>query len=390
MRKMHTLTLLISLFISTLSFAQKELEPFIDFVRSTPAFIDGSVYFNTSSVLYQEGWSVVKIVPNEQIEFSFSEDWLQVRPEKGFYVQYGGFQVYVKSVTWTPAGIKTLSYFNADFTGLLTSTVSQGVADTLNHIFGAKLRAANTLLKRVRAMRTLGNTFTLATTIVGIFTKSTDTGGVIIPKYRGEIGLNMLPTEDKALNLYGMRVGVKAHDHYRTGFRFTGDNLGIYPLSVNLESRDGVDINSGKDYKAMMRLVLSSVAIDARGIDLNMHLGATDIITGLLSATELLARTQGPVKHCDKCDDLATFPSIRLRIEKQVRPAIMAQVEYLWPQLRNLNIKPAIYEAFKRHETCRVTALTCQQNCSRDINNNEEVKVCKQSCDQTLRSCLRQ
>ncbi len=391
---MHTLLLLVTLFLSNLSqasFAERELEPFINFLRSTPAFITGSVYFNSGSVLYEEGWSNVKIVANEKIDFTFQEDYLQVTPGAGFYVQYAGFRVYVKSVTWTPAGLKSVSEMKADFTGLSSSTVSQGVSDTLEKIFGPKLSAANALLKKIRAQHTLGSTFTIAKTIVGIFTKGSygsGTNHIFIPKYRGDINLNFLPPQAKAFNLYGMRVGIKEQDYFKSGFKFTGDTNGIYPFGVTMDSRSGVDFNTGKEFKAMMRLVLSSVSIDARGINLQMHLGATEVITGLLSLAELAASTRGPVKHCSDCDKFAELPSVRLLIERKVRMAIMSQIDELWPQLQNLNIRPEIYQAFKKHEMCRVTALSCMQICSRNDNNEYSIKSCKQSCEKTLNMCL--
>jgi hypothetical protein len=56
----------------------------------------GYVSFNADSVLYQEGWSIVKIVKNKQIDFSFKENWLEVRPK------YAGFRPKIESVRRTP------------------------------------------------------------------------------------------------------------------------------------------------------------------------------------------------------------------------------------------------------------------------------------------------
>ncbi len=44
--------------------AVNELEPFINFLRSTPAFMNGEVSFKADSVLYEEGWTIVKMLKN--------------------------------------------------------------------------------------------------------------------------------------------------------------------------------------------------------------------------------------------------------------------------------------------------------------------------------------
>ncbi len=389
---MRTLIIFIFTIITFMSFhasAVNDLEPFINFLRSTPAFMNGEVSFKAQSVLYEEGWTIVKINPNQKIEFTFSEDYLEVRPLNAFYVKYGGMRVYIKSVTWTPSGMKTVSELPADITGFSRGKVSREVADVLEGIFGRQLHRANALLKRVRRQQTIGQVFDLAKAVVYIFTRSDSTGGVSLPDYRGELGLNFLPTNKKALNLYGMRVGIREHDHYRASFRFAGNNKGIYPYSAELVSRLGSDINQGGEYKAMKRLVLETVSLNSSGIGLKLHLGASEVIGGILSGIEELARRRGENVSCNRCEEMASFPAVRIQVEGYVRKAIMDQVNALWQYLPGFNINPRILNAFKRHELCRTKNLSCLQNCSRSINNEDEVKSCKSTCDRMMVSCLK-
>ncbi len=298
-------------------------------------------------------------------------------------------RVYIKSVTWTPAGIKTVSELPADITGLSRNKVSREVADVLEGVFGRQLHRANALLKRVRRQRTMGQVFEIAKSVVYVFTRSDSTGGVSLPDYRGELGLNFLPPKGRAFNLYGMRVGIRAGDHYRAGFRFAGNNNGIYPYSGELVSRLGSDINQGKEYKAMKRLVLETVSLNSSGISLKLHLGASEVIGGILSGLEELARRRGENVSCNRCEEMASFPAIRIQVEGYVRKAIMDQIDALWQYLPGFNINSRILGAFKRHEGCRTKNLSCLQKCSRNINNVDEVKACKRTCDRTMMACLK-
>lgn len=384
--------LLIALFLSFAGSvrAQSELEPFINFLREAPAFMDGNVSFVRESVLYQEGWTIVKILANQRMDFTFREDYLEVRPNNAFYVKYGGMRVKIKSVLWTPQGMKTESELPADFTGLSRGTVSRGVADTLEGIFGKQLQRANNLLKRVRRQKTLGQVFDIAKAVVYVFTRSDSTSGVSLPNYRGELGLNFLSPERRAFNLYGMRVGIRDNDHFRASFRFTGDTKGIYPYSAALVSREGTDINQGNEFKALKRMVLETVSLDSQGIGLKLHLGATEVVGGILSALEDIARRRGEGASCPRCEETASFPAIRVLIEGYVRTAIMAQVDALWSYLPGFNVPANVLSAFKRHENCRVKDLACLQHCPRTSNNEDDVKACKVQCDRTMQMCLRQ
>lgn len=385
------LILLLTIFSSCISFAQ-DLKPFINFLRQTPGHINGTVYFDTDSVLFDDGWTQVKLLKNQPVEFTFKEGYLSVRPRPAFLVKSYKLRVYVDEVTWTPdTGIKSKSHAPADFTGLSSSYVSGQVAEALKTLFEARLKRANAQLRRIRIQNSVGNVFSIAKTIVGIFTESYGEGasGFTIPKYRGEIGLNFLPSTATAFNLYGMRVGVKQYDHYRSGFSFIGDTNGIYPYALEMTSRDGVDVNYGKEFKIAMRLILESVKINSSGTGLKLDLGASSLLRDIITVAELAASTQSPGAKCEGCVEMTKFPSVRVRIEKQVREAIVTQVKELWPMIQGLNISPRIYSAFNRREGCRITGLTCIINCSSRTNGEGDRASCKSSCQQKMNICLK-
>ncbi len=362
---MRKILLLLTLFLATFQASAQTLEPFINFLRSTPAFVNGEVRFVADSVLYEEGWSIVKIVKGQNIEFSFSENWLQVRPGNGFFVKYAGLRVYIDSVTWTPKGVVTESRVPVDITGLSRGYVSSQVAGIIEELFGEKLKKANRILSSVRNQRTIGNVFDKAVSIVHIFTKG-DGPGVDLPDYRGEIGLNFLPKTAKAFNLYGLRVSIKEFDHYRSGFTFAGNKNGIYPNQIKFTSRLGTDINQGTEWRALKRLIMNEVTLDKNGIDLHIDLGASQIITGL----------------CRTCESTAAFPTIRLQVEQYVRTAMMEQVKALWSYLPGLNVPDAVRSGFLRREKCRGTNLSCLVKAKGD-------KPGMAACKQTFNACMK-
>lgn len=392
MRNVRSFIVLFSLLLfSSVSWAQ-DLVPFINFLRSTPAFINGTVQFTEDSVLFDDGWTVVKLLKNQPIAFIFKEDYLEVRLQSAFHIKSYKVGVKVEKVSWSPkTGIQTTSAAKVDITGLSSRYVSGKVAEALKDLFEQRIIKANQHLKRVRTQASIGNIFEIAKTIVKIFTASygSSAGNINIPSYRGEIGLNFLPPVNKAFNLYGMRVGIRGNDYYRTGFRFTGNTEGIYPYAVELESRDGVDVNYGKEFKLAARLILKHVSVNRLGTGLEMHLGASQVIGGILSAVERAAQMRDPGARCENCAELATFPSIRVKVEKQVRTAIVTQVKELWPMIQGLNINPKIYSAFNRREQCRITGLNCVDSCSKIANGTDDRKACKEQCERTQNICLK-
>ena len=383
MRLIATLFVFAGLTLSTASRAEP-LTTVINFLRSTPAFFDGSVAFKSNAKVFEEGWTKVQINANQAIGFNFKENMIEVYPGNAFDVRCYYLKVKVKYVRWHPTrGFYADAEIPLDITGLSRSSVSATVAQDLEEIFGEKLKRANALLRRVRSMQNIGASMEIVDAIVSIFKE--DGSGIVLPKYYGETGLNFTPSA-KALQLYGMRVGVKAGDSVRAGFSFNGDELGIYPYSLSVTSSKGIDINEGTTFRQNMRIVFNEIRMDSKGTSIALNLGATETISGILSAVELLAAASGrPIGHCHECYELATLPPIRLMVESKVRSAILAQIDAIWPTLQQMRVTPAIYRGFKKNEACKLTGISCSQECSRGNNSQS----CKKSCESKMDQCAR-
>ena len=136
MRLIAALFVFAGLTLSTASWAEP-LTTVINFLRSTPAFFDGSVAFKTSAKVFEEGWTTVKINANQSISFNFKEDSIEVYPGNAFDVRCYYLKVKVKYVRWHPTrGFYADAELPLDITGLSRSSVSATVAQDLEEIFG--------------------------------------------------------------------------------------------------------------------------------------------------------------------------------------------------------------------------------------------------------------
>jgi hypothetical protein len=383
MRLFPSLFFFLGLTLSTASWAEP-LTPVINFLRSTPAYFDGSVAFKSNAKVFEEGWTTVKINANQSIGFKFKENMIEVYPGEALDIRCYYLQVKVKYVRWHPTrGFYADAELPLDITGLSRSTVSATVAQDLEEIFGEKLKRANALLQRVRTMNNIGVSMEIVDAIVEIFKEQGS--GIVLPKYYGETGLNFTPSA-KALQLYGMRVGIRAGDTVRTGFSFNGDELGINPYKLSVTSARGIDINEGATFRQNMRIVFKEIRMDAKGTSIAIDLGATETINGILSAVELLAAASGrPIRHCHECYELATLPPFRMMIESKIRAAILAQIDAIWPALQIMRVSPAIYRGFKKNEACKLTGISCSQECGSGNN----AQSCKRGCESKMNQCAR-
>jgi hypothetical protein len=383
MRFFASLFFFVGFTLSTASWAEP-LTPVINFLRSTPAFFDGSVAFKSSAKVFEEGWTTVKINANQSIGFKFKENMIEVYPGEALDIRSYYLKVKVKYVRWHPTrGFYADAELPLDITGLSRSSMSATVAQDLEEIFGEKMKRANNILRRVRSLQNIGASMEIVDAIVSIFKE--EGSGIVLPKYYGETGLNFTPSA-KALQLYGMRVGIKAGDNVRTGFSFNGDEVGIYPHSLSVTSSRGIDINEGATFRQNMRIVFNEIRMDSKGTSIAIDLGATETIAGILSAIEIVAAASGrPMRHCHECYELATLPPIRLMVESKVRSAILAQIDALWPSLQLMHVTPAIFRSFKKNEACKLSGITCSQECSRGSNS----QTCKKGCESKMNQCAR-
>jgi hypothetical protein len=385
-----------TLFIALLSFSawsQSALKPVVEYLRTAPAYIDGRVAFNGPYSIYDDGTTSVNIVKGKDIFFDVQENNIILYPGKAFKVEYRGLDVEVQEASWNiNTGFKVKAIAPADPTGWSNGFVSKKVRETLSDVLSDRMRRANQQLYRLRGMKQVGTTVVIVKEIIRIFNR-TDSKGVRsndLPTYHGEAGLTILPSNNQAFLLGNIRVSLRSRDNFRVGFYYNGDTAGIYPRALDVTSSLGMNLNSGKEYKQNMRIVLQSLEADAQGARMKIKLGASETIQILMTAAEEISwRTGHPVQHCEKCFELAEMPALRLLAEGYFREGLLKQVEYYTPVLKMLNVNPGNIASFKRKETCRVQASHCAHDCRVKIDDDRAMDVCINKCTNVMNSCLK-
>lgn len=388
---LKTILSLLTLLFSLSSSAQgdpRELIPVIDYMRTTPAWIDGHVAFKGNYKIFEDGTIKLILLKGKTIRFSLKENSLTIYPQDAFSLKYLGFTVKVKEVSWNlKQGFNTKSELPLDITGLSKDYVSRNVAESLERALGEKMKLANMQLYRLRRMKEFGTSISVVKQIVRVFATG---NGPPMPTYYGEAGLTFYPDENKAFGLYGMRVGAKKHDSFRIGFRFNGNERGVYPYSFNSSSSKGIDINHGNKFKQNARIVFSYMEMDKDGTRIEMHLGAAETIGAILTLAEEIARATGkPVQRCHQCYELAHLPPVRLAVEGLFRASIMRQVQAYTPLLHNMNVHPRLITSWKAKESCRISAAESTRQCRLKENGNANIRNCIQKVEQKMNSCLK-
>lgn len=384
----NPLKFVLLLLITTSSWAEAPLKPVMDYLRTTPAWIDGHVSFKGNVRLLEDGSSKLDLNKDQSIRFTLKENQIYLYPQSAMTLRHLGFKINVSEVSWDQhRGFRAKAILPVDITGLSTAYVSRNVSEALEEILGERMRQANMQLYRIRRMPQFGTTILIVREIIKIFSAGNGPG---LPPYQGEAGISFYPEADKAFGLFGMRVGVKQHDSFRAGFRFYGSKKGIYPITFSVNSAKGVDINYGSKFKQNARIVLSTMDMDGNGAQLGMHLGASETIATILTAAEEIARASGkPVKRCVECYELAQLSSVRLMVEGHFRTATLRQVESYSSIIKGLNVSPLLLDSFKQKESCRVAGAKCSQQCRLKESGYNNIKSCIQKCEQTVLSCMR-
>ncbi|MBY0518054.1 MAG: hypothetical protein K2P81_14190 [Bacteriovoracaceae bacterium] len=362
-------------------------ETVINYLKSTPAWVDGSIRFDSSAPLYSEGMTSMKLMPNRDIGFAFGENFLELYPSSGVELKVGPLNIKVENIRWDRNGGFTVKSKLPGFMfGLGTDYVNKEIKTPLQKMFGEKMRLASDQLRQIRTAKQLSDTNTVMRKIMKIFTTNSPT----LPSSRGEMGLVFAPPQNKVLQLNNLRVGIKAGDRIRAGIGFKIKNDTFQTLSLNVTSNLGIDINEGTEFKNNKRLVFSSLDLSGRGMGIGAHLGASETILGLLVAFEVASVQAGhpPSQACLSCLDLVQLKPVQLIVEQEIREQVLAMIRSQRPQLRAIGVSEATLRAFERRASCQLNGIKCSRECSRKYTSTGQIHACKNKCEDIQADCL--
>lgn len=364
------------------------LQTVVDYLRTTPAYVNGNVRFDHAATVHKSGNTTVKLLGNREIPFNFGENFLEIYPQHGMELKVGPVTIKVKNVRWDRgAGFKVETELPIDLFGLGASYVNGEVKKELQKLFGAKMQAASNQLRTLRAAKKLSDTKAVMDNIIKIF----DTPDAPpLPPVRGEMSLVFNPDRDKVLQLGEMRVGIKQNDSIMAtmGYRYKSPRFTVNSLKVS--SRLGIDVNKGPQFAVNKRLVFSNLELSGQGMTLGAHLGASETLLGLLMVFEVAATRAGhpPSQSCMSCLDLIQLKPFMLVVEQDIREEIISLIRSQRAQLISYGVSAATLNAFERRATCQLNGIKCTRECNRVHISSGPNNTCKNRCEDLMSDCI--
>ena len=383
LRVILTISLLI---VTGLAQANPPVGKLIDYLRETPAWIDGRIRFKQGQELKKS--PKVALLEERDMHFSFGEDFLNLHPSHALKVKWGLFNIEVKSISWSPThGFKASTDLPVDFFGYGKDYANKKIAEELEKLYGAKMKAASLKLSELKKAKKLTESSEVVKAIGSIFATG-KTPANPLPDFSGEIGLNFQPRREEALMLGNTRVGIKAGDRIRAGVAFKVEKSKFHPEGATLTSQRGIDINEGSEFKMNKRLVFNSLSMNDAGTNLNMHLGASETLVGIIALAQLVTQSAGlpPSGGCNSCEELIMLDPFRIPIEIKIREELKELVDLHRAELLRAGVTEMTLKNFLDQESCQLNGLTCARECQLKTDRVSR-ETCLRSCQGKLQLC---
>ena len=374
------------LMLTSAGLANPPMVKLLDYFRETPAWIDGKIRFKQSQELKKS--PKVALLEERDMHFSFGEDFLNLHPAHALKVKRGLFNIEVNSISWSPKnGFKASTDLPVDFFGYGKDYANKKIAEELEKLYGAKMKAASLKLAELRKAKKLTESAEVVKAIGSVFA-SDKTSTTPLPDFSGEIGLTFQPKRDEALMLGNTRIGIKAGDRIRAGVEFNVDKNGFHPEGATLSSQRGIDINEGSEFKMNKRLVFNHLSMNDSGTNLNMHLGASETIVGIIALAQLVSQSAGlpPSGSCSSCEELIMLDPFRIPIEIKIREELKELVDLHRVELLRAGVTEMTLNNFLDQETCQLNGLICARECQLKTDRVSR-ETCLRSCQGKLQLC---
>lgn len=358
----------------------------IDYLRETPAWIDGRIRFKQAQELKKS--PQVALLEERDMHFSFGEDFLNLQPSHALKVKWGIFNIEVKNISWSPTtGFKATTDLPVDFFGYGKDYANKKIAEELEKLYGAKMKAASLKLTELRKAKKLTESAEVVKAIGSVFATG-KTSSTPLPDFSGEIGLTFQPNREEALMLGNTRIGIKAGDRIRAAVEFNVDKNGFHPQAASLSSQRGIDINEGNEFKMNKRIVFNHLSLNDSGTNLNMHLGASETLVGIIALAQLVTQSAGlpPSGGCVSCEELIMLDPFRIPIEIKIRQELKELIDVHRPELLRAGVTETTIKSFLAQETCQLNGLICARECQLKTDRGSR-DTCLKSCQDKMKLC---
>lgn len=318
----------------------------VDYLRETPASVSGNIVMDKTMSLYSAKKGILpigmKVNPNKEIGFSFSEKHLSINSESGISLTIAGIAVKVTSIYYHEQTGKFQVTTDTPL-GIGEGYLNKQIEATLNEVYKPKIIKAFNELKTVRSKDNLHDVNEVSATITKIFTDGKSTGE--IPTIRGDINLEFSPKGDKDLKLDQWTAKIKKNDDISMGVSFIRRGTHTAITGAHFRSSKGIRIHGKTNYPEIASLNFQGLDADNNGIKFYYDIGAEEVLTGFKALIAVIGSYNGHPENVYRECDPVKLQKIRDSIDGSLKVEIANMIRKHRQILLNGGISPQLLAA---------------------------------------------
>ncbi len=288
---------------------QAAVATLVDYLRSTPANVNGVIQFSSRMPLYSgrvSGVPVgVRVNGGTGIGFEFDETRLSIFTGAGLSLTIAGIPIRVRGISYdsatrrfrvtteTPLGIGE---------GLLNSEMEK----VLNDLYRDKMAQAFEQLRQLRRSQNLNDLQQVSRTIAGIFTPPDQSQSTPLPTLNGHVQLTFRPSGDRQLQLDQFQAHLRGNDLITSRMEFTNSAGpgGFQIKAVQVSSERGIRIHGQTRVPEIASVNFRQARADGSGVSFDYDVGAEEVLSGfrLLLGVVAAASSNNPNRILEECD----------------------------------------------------------------------------------------
>lgn len=341
---MNFLVLGLTFLISTSASAAPAVGTVVDMLRETPASIGGNISMGSQMQLWEDKSGIIdyglRIKPNRDIGYSFSDKHLSINTEKALELTVQGVAIKVKSIYFHEQTGKF--EVKADLPlGIGEKALNAHLSKKITELYKPKVLKAFKELKSLRAKKNLTDVSEVIASITSIFTTSTTP----LPTITGSMDLIFTPQENKKLKLDQWNAEIKKDDYISAGMDFVRKNGKLAVTGLEFRSQKGIRISGKTNYPEIASVNFSHLRADSTGIHFNYDIGAEEVIAGFRLVLNVVKAYAGhPGDLTQECDPVR-LEAIRKSIDGNLKREISEMIRLHRKTLAGNGISPQLLAA---------------------------------------------
>lgn len=329
---------------------EMKLSELMDMFRASPAYVSGEISFNEPFDVYKDKKYLLnvktRINANQRMGFTFSEQHIQVNPDKGMNVLIQGISVPVKQIYYDHVRGE-FSVKTATPGGIGQKKLNQMIEKELKQKYQPKLIQAFQELTKLKANKNLQDAQLVAKTIANIFHDETIPK---IPDFQGTINLGFDLEKGKKFDIGKLKAQLKPGEFVSAGISYNRTGNKIAYKDVEFKFSKGFEVSDpSKGPKEVASVNITSLKFDGSGeVDATYSVGAEDVLTGVKLVTSLLRTVAGhplPASLAE-CDPVV-LEGIRRKINQDMRIQISKEIKTNYPELIKAGVPADLLALFK-------------------------------------------